>query len=73
MLYNRLTLKMTSKNNNNNNKQHKNIKLRVCLGFTYFAKIEKFLLKVLQIKVKINWNNIVSPMNSTKNYNGTHE
>ena len=45
---------MTSKNNNNNNKQHKNIKLRVCLGFDYFAKTENFLLKVLQIKVKIN-------------------
>ena len=39
---------------NNNNNKHKNIKLRVCLGSAYFAKIENFLLKVLQIKVKIN-------------------
>ena len=29
------------------------MKLRVCLDTAYFAEIEKLLLKVLQIKVKV--------------------
>ena len=40
---------------------------------TYLTKTENFLLKVLQIKVKTNWNNTVGLVNSTKKYSGTHE
>ena len=47
--------------------------LRVCLESAYFAKIENSFLKILQIKVKVNWNSIVGPMNSTKKCNETHE
>ena len=31
--------------------------LMVCLRFSYFVEIENFLLKILYIKIKINWNN----------------
>ena len=46
---------------------------KVCLGFAYFVETEIFLLKVLLIKIKVNWNNIVEPMNSTKKCSGIHE
>ena len=59
---------MTSKK-----KKKKNLKLKVCLRSAYFAKIENYFLKILQIKVKVNWNSIVRPMNSTKKCNETHE
>ena len=39
----------------------------------YFAKIEKLLLKVLQIKVKANWNNTVKLINSAKKCSETYE
>ena len=45
----------------------------VRLGFTYFAEIENFLLKILLIKVKVSWNSIVKFMNSIKKYSGSHE
>ena len=47
--------------------------LWVRLGTTYLAEIENFLLKILLIKVKANWNSTVGLMNSTKKYSGTHE
>ena len=45
----------------------------VSLRSIYFAETEIFLLKVLYIKGKVSWNNIVRPMNSTKKYNETHK
>ena len=50
MLYNRITLKMTSKRK----KKDKNLKLKMCLGSTYFTKTENSSLKILQIRVKVN-------------------
>jgi len=32
----------------------KSLRLRVCLGFAYFAENENFLLKILNIKVKVS-------------------
>ena len=46
---------------------------KVCLRFTYFDKIELFLLKVRWIKTKINWNSTVRLMNSIKKYNKAHK
>ena len=62
-------------------RKYKNIKakfiLRVGLRSAYFAETENFLLKILQIKVKlaeiVQWDprkvpkNAVEPMNSNKN------
>ena len=47
--------------------------LRVCLGSAYFTKIENFFLKILQIKVKVNWNSIVRLMNNTKKCSNVHK
>ena len=52
MLYNRITLKMTSKRKKK--KKDKNLKLNMCLESAYFAKTENSFLKILQIKVKVN-------------------
>ena len=46
------------------------IVLWVWLKSTYFIKIEKFLLKVLYMKIKVNWNSKVESMNNTKKYSG---
>ena len=46
MLYNRITLKMTSKRKKKK-KKDKNLKLKMCLESVYFAEIKIFLLKVL--------------------------
>ena len=40
------------------------------LDIAYFAEIEKLLLKVLYIKVKVSCNRTVGSMNSTKNVVG---
>ena len=45
MLYNRITLKMTSKRKK---KKDKNLKLKMCLESVYFAKTENSFLKILQ-------------------------
>ena len=42
------------------------IVLWVWLKSTYFVKIEKFLLKVLYMKIKVNWNSKVESRNNTK-------
>ena len=47
--------------------------LSVCLGFTYFPEIEIFLLKILEIKIKVNQNSTVRPINSTKKCSETYE
>ena len=39
----------------------------ICLGSAYFAETKNFLLKVPSIKIKINWNNIMRPINNNKN------
>ena len=46
-----------------------NITLNVCLKTTYLIETEIFLLKVLYIRLKDNWNSTKEPMNSTKKYN----
>ena len=46
------------------------IVLWVWLKSTYFVKIEKFLLKVLYMKIKVNWNSKVEPTNNTKKCSG---
>ena len=43
----------------------------MCLDTTYFAEIEKLLLKVLYIKVQVSWNSKVWSMNSAKRYSET--
>ena len=45
----------------------------VCLRSVYFAKTEIFLLKVLYIKVKVNWNNTMWFLNNTKKHNETYK
>ena len=47
--------------------------IRVCLRYASFTETEIFLLKILQIKVKINWNSTARPMNSIKKYNKTYK
>ena len=51
------------------NKKQKiiNLILSVNLESTYLTEIENFLLKVLYIKLKVNWNNTMKLMNSNKN------
>ena len=51
----------------------KSYSFKVCLNTAYFAETENLLLKVLYIKVKVSWNNIMRPINSTKKYNKTYE
>ena len=50
-----------------------NTHLRVCLVCGYFVEIEFFLLKVLYIKVKVNWNSTVRLMNNTKKCSETYK
>ena len=45
----------------------------VNLKSVYFAENENSLLKILLIKVKVNWNSIIRPINSIKKYNKTHK
>ena len=44
--------------------------LKICLESTYFTEIEKILLKILYIRIKVNWNSIIRLMNSIKKYSG---
>lgn len=43
------------------------------LETAYLAEIENFLLKISQIKLKINWNRSSEYINNIKKYNKTHK
>ena len=47
--------------------------LRICLGTVYLTETENFLLKILSIKLKVNWNSTSGPINNTKKCNGTYK
>ena len=47
--------------------------IMVYLDTAYFAEIENFLLKILQIKVKVSWNSTVGHMNNVKKCSETHK
>ena len=46
------------------------IALWIYLGSAYFVVIEYFFLKLLYIKVKVNLNSTMRPMNNTKKCSG---